>query len=147
LIQALRTEKPEWVSITAAQVADMIVQSDKKRHELRDGRIRALYGHSFPGRLLKEAAAPPDLLYHGTSPRAAAIIRSDGLRPMSRHYVHLSVDVETARRVGVRKTKSPAILTVKALEAYERGIHFYRGNDHVWLADQIPAEFVSRESP
>ena len=147
LIQALRTEKAEWASITAAQIADMIAHSEKKRHELRDGRIRALYGHSFPGKLLKEAAAPPDLLYHGTSPQAAGIIRSDGLRPMSRHYVHLSVDVETARRVGMRKTNSPVILAVQALEAYDRGVQFYRGNDHVWLADQVPPEFVLRALP
>jgi putative RNA 2'-phosphotransferase len=138
LIQALRTEKAEWASITATEIAKVIAHSDKKRHELRDGRI---------GKLLKEAAAPPTLLYHGTSPQSAGIVRSEGLRPMSRHHVHLSVDIDTARRVGMRKAKQPVILTVKAREAHEHGVQFYRGNDRVWLADQVPPEFVSPESP
>jgi RNA:NAD 2'-phosphotransferase (TPT1/KptA family) len=43
MIQGLRTEKAEWASITATEIAKVIAQSDKKRHELRDGRIRALY--------------------------------------------------------------------------------------------------------
>lgn len=142
LLQALRKENPDWASITATEIAEMIARSEKKRHELRDGRIRALYGHSFPGKLLKEAAVPPALLYHGTSPQAARIILSEGLRPMSRHYVHLSVDTETAHQVGVRKAKPPVILTIKAREAHEQGVQFYRGNDLVWLADQVPATFV-----
>lgn len=147
LIQALRTEKPEWASITTTEVGKMIAHSDKTRHELRDGRIRALYGHSFPGRLLKEPAAPPNLLYHGTSPRAAGIIQTEGLKPMSRHYVHLSTDIDTARRVGMRKAKLPVIVAVRACEAYEHGVQFYRGNDHVWLADPVPPEFTSPEPP
>src|SRR5579863_4804777 len=62
LLSALRAERLEWSALTESDLAEMISCSDKKRHELRDGKIRALYGHSVPGRLLKEPAKPPAIL-------------------------------------------------------------------------------------
>ena len=48
---------------------------------------------------------------------------------MSRQYVHLSADQETARQVGLRRDSYPAILKVDAAAANADGIHFYIGND------------------
>ena len=47
----------------------MIEKSEKKRHELKENKIRALYGHSIPMKIVKEEGVPPKFLYHGTSPR------------------------------------------------------------------------------
>jgi putative RNA 2'-phosphotransferase len=143
LLAALRAERSEWASLTEGDLAEMIAQSEKQRHELRDGRIRALYGHSTPERLLKEQCAPPRVLYHGTAPATAAHIRADGLKPMGRHYVHLSADVATAEQVGRRKASAPVILTIDASAAHDAGVVFYRGNDLVWLANVVPASFIS----
>jgi putative RNA 2'-phosphotransferase len=120
----------------------MIARADKKRYELQDGRIRALYGHSTPQRLLKAPAAPPGVLYHGTSPEAVERIGREGLKPMRRQYVHLSVDTATARQVGLRKAEAPVILRIRAEAAHAGGVAFYRGNDLVWLADAIPPAFI-----
>jgi putative RNA 2'-phosphotransferase len=62
---------------------------------------------------------------------------------MSRQYVHLSADQETARQVGLRRDLYPAILKVDAAVASADGIHFYIGNDKVWLSDRIPPEYIS----
>jgi putative RNA 2'-phosphotransferase len=142
LLAALRAENPAWSSLSQADLARMIEQSDKKRYELRDGRIRALYGHSIPQRLLKEPAEPPRVLYHGTSPQTAEQIGREGLRPMGRQYVHMSVDTATAEQVGRRKAKVPVVLRVNAETAHAAGVTFYRGNDLVWLADAIPSAFI-----
>jgi putative RNA 2'-phosphotransferase len=142
LLAAMRAERPAWSSLNAADLAQMIAQSDKNRHELKDGRIRALYGHSTPQKLLKEPAMPPEILYHGTSPEAAERIKADGLKPMSRQYVHLSVNTEIAEQVGRRKAKAPIILLVNAGQAHASGIAFYHGNDRVWLADSVPSAFI-----
>ncbi|MCM5557166.1 RNA 2'-phosphotransferase [Pleomorphomonas sp. JP5] len=142
LIAALRTESDAWSSVERADLAEMIDRSEKKRHELDGDRIRALYGHSTPHRLLKESAPPPAVLYHGTSPEAAALIREHGLMPMGRQYVHLSVDTRMADQVGRRKTRAPVILRIKAGEAHAGGVVFYRGNDMVWLADTIAPTFI-----
>lgn len=143
LLSALRNEKPEWASLSASGLAEMIECSDKKRHEISDGKIRALYGHSLPGRLLKESAEPPPTLYHGTSPETAAIIKTEGLRPMGRQYVHLSADIAIAEHVGKRKSKAPVVLRIRARLAHAAGVLFYRGNDLVWLANTIAPDFIN----
>jgi putative RNA 2'-phosphotransferase len=128
---------------SAADVAAIVAQADKRRFELRDGAIRALYGHSLPGKLARTPAAPPDLLYHGTTATALPAIRAEGLRPMGRQYVHLSTDVATARQVAGRKRGAPVILTVWAGEAHRAGVPFYLGNEQVWLADAVPARYLA----
>lgn len=120
----------------------MIASSDKQRHELLGDRIRALYGHSLPGRLTREPASPPPVLLHGTSPEVVTTIKFEGLVPMGRQYVHLSVDQETALAVGRRKHQNPVVLRVDAERAHEAGVMFYLGNDRVWLADLVPPEFI-----
>ena len=67
-----------------------------------------------------------------------------GLLPMGRQYVHMSADIETAEQVGRRRDNRPAILTIDAENAAENGIKFYIGNDKVWLADQVPPEYLGR---
>jgi putative RNA 2'-phosphotransferase len=141
LLSGLRGEKPEWSFLRDLDLVEMIKSSTKQRHEIREGKIRALYGHSVRGKLVKRAAEPPGILYHGTSPETAEAIRTEGLRPMARQYVHLSVDKTTAIQVGLRKAKKPVLLQVDAARAYSNGVAFYRGNDVVWLADFIPASF------
>jgi len=145
LVAALRGE-PGWRSLTVADVEAMVAGASKQRHELRDGRVRALYGHSLPGRIQRVAGVPPRWLFHGTSPAASEAILRDGLRPMGRQFVHLSIDRETARLVGARKAREPVILRVAASDAAEAGVAFYAGNEKVWLADLVPAEFVTEDA-
>lgn len=70
------------------------------------------------------------------------MVELDGILPMGRQFVHLSVDRETAMSVGRRKSASPVVLVVDAVAASSTGVMFYEGNDLVWLADRIPAEFI-----
>jgi len=143
LLNALRMKGAAWRHLTADDIEAMIEGSDKKRHELKGDRIRALYGHSLPGRLRRVAAKPPPRLYHGTSPAAVRAIMKDGLRPMGRQYVHLSADVEMATGVGNRKAPNPVILVVDCTAADGHGVIFYEGNDKVWLADFVPGRYVT----
>ena len=142
LTAALRSENPAWSGLVEADLEQMIERSEKRRHELRNGRIRALYGHSTPQKLTKNRADPPVALYHGTSPASANIIRREGLKPMGRQYVHLSADFEVAAKVGARKARVPVILRIDANAAHASGIAFYHGNEMVWLADNVPPKFI-----
>lgn len=142
VVAALRSEKPEWAMLSADDLAQMIAAADKQRHEIRGGKIRALYGHSIPGKLSRTPGVPPDVLFHGTSPSFLPAIRTSGLLPMARQYVHLSVDVDTALAVGKRKSKTPTILRVQAKQANETRVQFYIGNEKVWLVDRVPPEFI-----
>ena len=143
VLVALRQERAEWSDLSEADLAEMIRQSSKQRYEMTDERIRALYGHSLPGKLARVAAAPPAELWHGTAPETVAKIRATGLLPMRRQYVHLSIDRETAHAVGRRKARVPTILRIDAAAAARAGVAFYAGNDKVWLADRVPAQFIA----
>lgn len=142
LLTALRQESPAWSDLAESDLSEMIRESSKQRHEMVNGRIRALYGHSLPGKLHRTPATPPLQLFHGTAPSSMPRIRDSGLLPMGRQYVHLSLDRDTAIAVGRRKSPDPIILLVRAKDAWKAGVVFYAGNDKVWLADRVPPEFI-----
>lgn len=141
LLDALHREE-RWKDVREADLGEMIEGFEKKRHEMKEGRIRALYGHSIPMRILKEEKTPPDILYHGTARRFLGSIMENGLTPQGRQYVHLSQDVETAGSVGKRHDPKPCILLVDAKRAWREGVRFYLGNEKVWLADMVPAGYI-----
>jgi putative RNA 2'-phosphotransferase len=116
--------------------------ADKRRFEVAENRIRARYGHSFAQPIRYEPCSPPPVLYHGTSRKALATIRREGLRPMERQYVHLSPDPETATHVGGRHDEQPVILTIRAAEAHAAGVAFYQADEAVYLAKRVPVMFV-----
>ena len=143
LLDALhRAEK--WSNISEKDLKDMIERSEKKRHELADGKIRAFYGHSIPQKILKVEKTPPNVLYHGTARRFLDSINEKGLLPRNRQYVHLSQDIETAENVGKRHDDKPVVLVIDSKRAWDDGIKFYIGNEKVWLADAIPSKYIRR---
>ena len=146
LLDAIHAMGSEWSGVEAQELLQMIAGSEKKRHEIVGERIRALYGHSVPGRLSKVESAPPVVLFHGTSPKAWQVIQTDGLKPMRRQFVHMSIDRETAVMVGQRKSPDPLILIIHAEAAVESGVRFFAGNESVWLAERVPPEFVVVDS-
>src|SRR6476646_8521412 len=62
VLAVLRAERGDWQDLTAGDLADLIATSAKRRHEMAGGRIRALYGHSVPGKLARTPSTPPDRL-------------------------------------------------------------------------------------
>lgn len=142
LIESLRAERQAWAGLMREHIHELIRTAAKQRFEVKGDRIRAIYGHSVPGKLKHEAKAPPAVLYHGTDPAILETIMSDGLLPMYRQFVHLSADKATALEVGRRKAGKPVLLLVRAEEAAAAGHAFYEGNDKVWLADHVPGAFL-----
>lgn len=142
LLNSLNSSNEYDRLITKEDLEYIIEHSDKKRHEIAKENIRALYGHSVPKKLEKTKGTPPDVLYHGTAKRFLNSIMSEGLLPMKRQYVHLSVDTDMATLVGKRRDNDPIILEIDSKRAYQDGITFYIGNDNVWLCDNIPAKYI-----
>ncbi|WP_291584043.1 RNA 2'-phosphotransferase [Clostridium sp. UBA6640] len=142
LLTSLR-EDNRWSSVTEEDLNNMIEGSEKKRHEILSGRIRALYGHPLPQRIVKDEKEPPEILYHGTPRRFLSLIKENGLLPKGRQYVHLSIDIDTASKVGKRRDNKPTILEISAKQAWNEGVKFYQGNDKVWLADFISSKYIN----
>jgi putative RNA 2'-phosphotransferase len=142
LIDALKKQE-KYSDLTLKDIADMIQVSEKKRHEIVGDQIRALYGHSTDEKIKKDAVQPPDVLYHGTAHKFLQKILEQGLISKDRQYVHLSQDQKTAITVGKRRDAIPAVLRIDAVTAWKDGIKFYHGNDTIWLADEIPAKYIT----
>ncbi len=132
-----------WV--TEAPIREVVAASDKQRFEIVDGRIRARYGHSVEEAVTYPEVEPPEILYHGTTPQAAALILQEGLKPMQRQYVHLSSTPDMADVVARRRTNRPVILIVRAREAWQAGVKFHNPEPRLYLATPIIASFVDAD--
>jgi hypothetical protein len=131
-------------NLTEYDLEQMNATSAKKRYEVADGRIRALYGHSRHVQISRPTATPPEFLYHGLAPFYMRKVEEFGLKPYKRQYLHLSIDDNTAYQVGKHHSNRPAVLKIRALDAFTDGYNFYAGNDEVWLSDYIPFEYIER---
>jgi putative RNA 2'-phosphotransferase len=143
LVQVLREERKAFRTLTVDDLYTMIDVADKQRYEIKDGRIRALYGHSSTNSIKKIPAEPPPILLHGTNASVLDVIMKHGLKPMSRQFVHMSLDRETAVKVAKRRSEAIVVLEIAAKRAYDDGVTFYQGNEHVWLADGVPAAYIT----
>ncbi|MFD4745226.1 RNA 2'-phosphotransferase [Streptomyces rubiginosohelvolus] len=128
-------------AISRAELDHVVTVNDKRRFTVDGDRIRANQGHTVAVDLDLPPAEPPASLYHGTVARVMDAIRAEGLRPMTRHHVHLSPDRETATRVGARRGR-PLVLTVDAGAMHRAGHVFRVSANGVWLADAVPPEFL-----
>jgi len=118
--------------------------SDKQRFEVSSDLtlIRARQGHSVSVDLALTPSDPPAILYHGTVQRFLAAILAEGLSKMRRHHVHLSPDIETARRVGARRGAA-VILAIDAAAMRDAGLVFYVTGNGVWLTESVPPRFLT----
>lgn len=131
-------------AMSMAELETIVAESDKKRFTFSEDRtrIRAAQGHSVEVALGLEPKAPPDCLFHGTATRFVAAIRQEGLRPGRRQQVHLSPDPATARTVGARHGQ-PHIFVVDCKAMHHAGYELFQADNGVWLADHVPAAFLS----
>jgi putative RNA 2'-phosphotransferase len=141
LVAALRVQG--FSKLQNADVVLMIEKSEKKRHQIEDGRIRAYYGHSTAEKIIRQHQQPPAFLYHGTSENNVPDILEKGLLPMERQHVHLSINKELALIVANRKQGRSVILSIQAAHAYKDGVLFYKEENGVWLSDAIPSGYIS----
>jgi putative RNA 2'-phosphotransferase len=130
------------VRLTRDLILRVAETSDKQRFACDGaGRIRANHGHTVAIDLGIEPSEPPAILFHGTAATSVAAIRTEGLVPGRRQYVHLSADAVTATSVG-RRHGLPVVLRVAAGRMWSAGFKFVRSASGVWLTSGVPAEFI-----
>lgn len=131
------------------ELEEVVQLDDKGRYAFNEDntQIRAVQGHSVEvdaGEVLVEVV--PEYLYHGTAEFNIASIFEEGLLRQTRQFVHMSLDKETARTVGMRHSKDfePIIVTIKASEASAAGHLFYLSENGVYLSKYVPLEYLLR---
>jgi len=140
LARALAAQ-PGWETLTAADLA-AVAAADPRRYELRDGRIRARYGHTVPVEAPGEPAVPPEWLYYGVPQDALPAIRTAGLRPGTRRYVHLATTPSEAAAVARRHAEAVVVVAVQARRAHAGGAAFWRAGPGLYLTRALPPTVV-----
>ena len=122
---------------------EIVATDEKGRYSFNDDKtlIRANQGHSIPVDVELEEKIPPEILYHGTGEKYVASIDEQGLISKSRLYVHLSLDEETAKKVGSRHGK-PVIYIVKSGQMSRDGIPFFLSANGIWLVKEVPVKYL-----
>jgi putative RNA 2'-phosphotransferase len=143
LLEACRRTR---VFLDRELLEQVVLENDKQRFAFDEtgDRIRANQGHSTEVDLQLEPVEPPFTLFHGTASKSVSSILETGIDRGSRHHVHLSMDAETARRVGARHGK-PVILRVQSRAMRDAGFVFFKSENNVWLTDHVPAKFLILE--
>jgi putative RNA 2'-phosphotransferase len=123
---------------TSFAISDLerIVKEDSKgRYSFSEDKkkIRANQGHSINVDVQLKENSPPEVLYHGTANKFLTSIFTNGIKKMSRQYVHLSDNYETALKVGSRHG-TPVVLSIRTKLINRK---FLLSENGVWLIDHI----------
>lgn len=122
---------------------EIVKTNSKQRYSFNQDKtlIRANQGHSVPVDVELKEQEPPEFLYHGTATRFLKNIMAEGLKPMSRLYVHMSMDIETALKVGKRHG-APVILKICSGDMFDQGNKFYLSENGVWLTKKVDSKYL-----
>ena len=135
--------KQKYPGFTRETLDQIVAEDSKGRYSFNKDRscIRANQGHSIPNVVIEmEIAEPPELLYHGTATRFLDAIMQEGLKPMTRQFVHISPDMETAIKTGKRHGK-PVVLIINARQFVDDGNELYLSANGVWQAKAVPTKY------
>ena len=121
----------------------IVATNSKKRFAFTENfdKIRASQGHSIDIELGCSNQEPPEVLYHGTGETSVESILLTGLEKRNRQHVHLSIDKETAIKVGQRHGK-PQIFLVLSQQMFKDKFEFFISDNGVWLTDNVPAKYL-----
>lgn len=142
ILSALKKKYPD---VTIKTIEQIVADDEKGRYSFDSTgtKIRANQGHSIPCVVIEmEAPEPPEFLYHGTATRFLDTIMKDGLKPMTRQFVHISPDYETAVKVGQRHGK-PVVLKIRAKDFVDEGNELFRSSNGVWQARYVPPAYFT----
>lgn len=148
----LTLEKDGWISVdilckntdfTLEELKEIVINDNKQRYSFNGdfSKIRANQGHSKQIDIEFKEYIPSGFLYHGTGKKSYDSILKFGIKKMSRQYVHLSHDINTAITVGKRHGE-PVVFKIDAVQMYKDGIKFYISENNVILTDFVSTKYL-----
>lgn len=146
LVKAFKTKFNDF---TFETLEEIVITDEKGRYSFNEDKtlIRAVQGHSTKAVNISFEEIDWNSLehpiYHGTGEKYIESIYKEGILPKSRNYVHLSGDIETAKKVGSRHGK-PVILQIDSKMMNNRGIKLFRSENGVYLVDKVPNDCFIR---
>ncbi len=135
-----RKDLYQWV--TKEHIIAIALLDPKGRFELRNNKIRARYGHSIMVTIDYKRDNHIARLYHGTSKNILNKIAVEGIKPMKRQWVHLSLNIIDACETGRRHRGEPVTLVVNTDCLRKKGIQVYRASKSVYVVEYVPPECI-----
>ena len=144
-INALRDSNRRYHWLRPHHIVAIIETDPKGRYQISNDLMRATYGHSLELDLKLPTENIPDHLYYPATQEEADIILETGLRPSDRKMVHLSRTYQDALNAGKVRVEAPIILEIDSAAAIAAGNVISQAGKTVFLAQEIPPEFLSRK--
>ncbi|BAN89626.1 RNA 2'-phosphotransferase [Aeropyrum camini] len=140
VVEGLR--RAGWGWVEEWHVVGVALHDPKGRYELKEGLIRARYGHSIPVKVEPLPGEPPPTLYHGTTEERVELIMEKGIVRGRRLKVHLTSSLEDAIDTGLRHGSSVAVLVVDVECLKKRGLRVEKMSRTVYTVDWVPPECI-----
>ncbi|MEM0155400.1 MAG: RNA 2'-phosphotransferase [Thermoplasmataceae archaeon] len=145
IVPAIRTEKKNFIWLTPYHLEAMVKTDTKERYELNSNHeVRATYGHTIPVEMDDLPTDDiPGKLYYQTTDEEYDFIKETGITPSDKTWIHLSKTYRQAYVSGLFHIDSPSVLVVDSEGLIQSGRPVYRATADIFLAKEIPPEFVS----
>ncbi len=136
LLKAI-TEEDGWKHVRRSHINEVLLTRIDPEIEIADNRIRAATRERLPDITL--VIEPPKLLYTCVRQRAYPFMHAKGIYPAGHEPVILTAEKELAQRIGQRRDRQPALLTINTASSLQQGVVYHRYGGSLYLADFIPA--------
>lgn len=150
LVKIIQSENKMFTLEETENILNTIVETDKKQrfsYSNDKTMIRANQGHSLDFVNINFTEVIPDCkLYHGTTLDNYNKIKNSGLKPMKRHYVHLTPDLNVAIDNAKRWNKPFVILEIDCENMIKNNINFYKSENNVYLVKEVLPEYIKKNS-
>tara|TARA_B100001123_G_scaffold308409_1_gene344614 strand:+ start:365 stop:970 length:606 start_codon:yes stop_codon:yes gene_type:complete len=123
------------------------VTEEKGRYEVEGERMRATYGHSIEIEIDLPTDDIPEVLFYPVSNEETDNVIKLGIKGGDRRHVHLSKTIAKAFEAGSVRISKPSIVEVDAVRAIADGISIFRAGKLVFLAEEIPPQYLYKISP
>ena len=142
LLKAIN-EEPNMAYVRESHIREVLLHNRDGFFEITEKKIRSIKRNFIPVNKDQDRVHPPKTLYKGIKRKTYPFILKSGLLPGSREHIVMTKDKDLAIRTAHRLDQQPIILEIKAGVAAENGIPFFLFGDFIYLADKIPAQFIS----
>jgi len=143
-VKSLRNRQKRFHWLREYHIRALAATDPKGRYQIERDHIRATYGHSIDIDLDLPTEGIPDTLFLPTTSKEAELLLEGGVKPSDRTYVHLSGTYGSAVEAGSVRSDDPVILEVNAKKALEDGETIMKAGDAVYIAKEIPAEYLKK---
>jgi len=142
LLRAIN-EEPNIAYVRESHIREVLLHNRDGFFEITEKKIRSVKRNFTLVDKDQDRVHPPKTLYKGIKRKAYPFILKSGLLPGSKKHIVMTKDKDLAIRIAHRLDQKPIILEIKAGVAAENGIPFFLFGDSIYLADKIPAQFIS----